>query len=143
MNRRRVLALGVAVAVLASVGGTGGFGSASVDRGVQVAVVDDEAAYLGIESDDASDGTWNVTVTNRLPGGTTLDVVVEVGERTDATTLRSGESDTLTLAGVDCGVTANLTASATGGGVTIVASRAVSCSGATVSSTPTGTPGSP
>ena len=135
MNRRRLLMLGAAVAVLASVGGTGGFSTANADRGVQVAVVDDEQAYLGIESENVTGETWNVTVTNRFPDGATAEVTVEVGDRTDSTTLGAGASERLTLTGVACGATANLTASAGDGSVAIEASREVTCSAAVAAST--------
>ena len=141
MNRRHLLALGLAVAVLVSVGGTGGFGSTNAGRSVEVAVVDDEAAYLGIAGDDASNGKWNVTVTNRLAAGKTLSAEVEVdGLTATATSIGSGESETLRLSGVDCGDPANVTAMTTDGSVRIEASREVTCSVATGTPTPTATP---
>jgi len=141
VNRRRLLALGFAAALLASVAGTGGFASVDASRGIEVAVVDDDEAYLGIERGDASDGTWNVTLTNRLGTGEPLDVAVEVGEQTaTASSIDSGESETVTLTGVACGDTANVIATAPDGSVTIEASREVSCSGPSGSSSSTATP---
>lgn len=140
MNRRRLLALGAAVALLASVAGTGGFGSVNADRSVRVAVVDDDEAYLGIEGDDASDGTWNVSLTNRLASGATLHVEVAIGDQRATATLDAGESESVTLTGVDCGATATVTAEGMDHSVTIEASREVPCDGTPGTPTPTPTP---
>lgn len=132
--------LGVFVAVLVSISGTGGFSSTTAGRSVEVSVVDDDEAYLGIDGDDASNGKWNVTLTNRLSVGDALDTEVDVDGATGSVILYSGESRTLTLTGVDCGDTAHLTAETTDGSVRIEASREVSCSVATGTPTPTATP---
>jgi len=128
VNRRRLLALGFAAALLVSVTGSGGFAAASADRSVPVAVVDDDEAYLGIERDDASDGTWNLTLTNRLGTGETLDVAAEVGGQNATATLDPGESETLTFTDVDCDGTANVVATAQDGSITVEAAREVTCS---------------
>lgn len=65
--------LSVALAVVAVTGlavGSVGFGTATAERGVSVAVVDDDSAYFGYESSDMTvadgDRVEVVTVTNRL-----------------------------------------------------------------------------
>lgn len=63
----RTLGIGlVAAAVCLATFGTGGFGSASVDRGVTVEVAGDESAYVGYDSPDEISIDANGTVTLRL-----------------------------------------------------------------------------
>jgi len=77
--------LSIALAVLAGTGlllGTFGFSAASAERGVSVAVVDDENAMVGYQASDrlAPEGQRVdlVTVTNRLPGDVAVtDVTVD------------------------------------------------------------------
>ena len=77
--------LSIALAVLAGTGlllGTFGFSAASAERGVSVAVVDDENAMVGYQASDrlAPEGQCVdlVTVTNRLPGDVAVtDVTVD------------------------------------------------------------------
>jgi hypothetical protein len=52
MGRRRLALLLAAVAATSLIAGAGGFTSARLDRGVSVAVVGDDAAYVGVESPD-------------------------------------------------------------------------------------------
>ncbi|MFW6265639.1 MAG: hypothetical protein ACOC2A_02570 [Halanaeroarchaeum sp.] len=96
--------LSVALAVVAVTGlavGSVGFGSAAVERGVSVAVVDDDSAYIGYESADRTvtdgDRVEVVTVTNRLVDDVSVtDVTVESGAVTitdvSEPTLGPGES---------------------------------------------------
>lgn len=73
MNRRKALSLSLAaVAVLTLALGSGAFTSVSAERGVSVAVVGDDEAYVGYNSSDvvATDGEKPVdlvTVANRFP----------------------------------------------------------------------------
>lgn len=59
--------------------GTVGFGSTTADRGMSVAVVDDDNAYVGYETSDieanASDEVSLVEITNRFGSDTAVDVV--------------------------------------------------------------------
>jgi hypothetical protein len=86
MTRGRYVALAAVLAVgvtLAS--GSAGFSSATASRSVEVAVVDDDVAFLGVELADPADGGDGVTVTvaNRFPRGTTLRTVeITVGNGT-------------------------------------------------------------
>jgi hypothetical protein len=72
MNGRAVLVVIAVTAALVSAASTGGFSVSEADRGVDVAVVDDDRAFLGVETyDRAHKGgspTWVtlVRVTNRL-----------------------------------------------------------------------------
>lgn len=127
MNRRHLLGLGVAVTVLASISGTGGFSSTVAERGVEVAVVDDERAYLGIDREGVNDGTWNVTVTNRLSDGTALDVTVRVSGKAESVTLRPGASTRLAFDGVSCGDAVRIVGETDDGSVRIEAARTVVC----------------
>lgn len=161
MNRRHLLALGLVAAVLASVGGTGGFGSTNAGRSVEVAVVDDEAAYLGIERHGVNGDTWKVTLTNRLSSGEPLDVTVTVetrtgtpddrtstatptstGSVTETVRVEHGSPETITVDGVTCGDTAEVAAETDDGSVVIEATREVTCeeSWGTPTATTTATP---
>lgn len=127
VNRRRLLGIGIAIALLASVSGTGGFSSTVAERGVEVAVVDDDRAYLGIDQAGVNDGTWNVTMTNRLSSGTALDVTVSVAESTESVTLGPGESVRLSFTGVSCSDAVRVVGETDDGSVRIDADRTVTC----------------
>ena len=107
---RRLALVGLAVAMVVAVtAGTGAFSATATDRGIEVAVVDDDEAYLGIETEPVSvpgNATTTValaTFTNRFPSA--VDVSVTVTEGTDSVptvgalagpgTLESGERGTL------------------------------------------------
>lgn len=71
MNTRKTASVVLAVVALSGLlVGSAGFGSASAERGVSVAVVDDDSAYVGYESSDLTvndgDRVPIVTVSNRL-----------------------------------------------------------------------------
>jgi len=71
---------------------TAGFSSAAADRDVEVAVVSDDDAYLGVRS-ECNDDTLQVTVTNRFAPGTAPDVAIAVNGTTETVDgLESGES---------------------------------------------------
>lgn len=126
--------LGLIVAVLAALSmtltGTAGFTGVEADRGVQVAVVDDDTAYLGVEQapSNTTDGTadLNVTVTNRFPTGTELAVTVETGNHSAAVDIASGESRTVSVTSVDCD--GQLAINGTGPAVSLHLDRPVECS---------------
>jgi hypothetical protein len=133
---RRLLPVALAVLAVASLAlSTGGFSATIADRGVSVAVVDDDQAYLGVdlETTDASNGTANlsVTVANRFPADTTLTAVeVEAGGETrtplaGGATVTTGDATTVRFANVSCGSTVSVTAS--GDGVAVTLSRPVEC----------------
>lgn len=70
-----VVALLVAGSLTAS---TTGFSSTAADRNVDVAVVSDEEAYLGIQL-ECREETGQAVIVNRFPAGTTLAVDIEIG----------------------------------------------------------------
>jgi hypothetical protein len=84
MTRGWVLLFAALLVVGTTLVGTTGFTSASMDRSVEVAVVEDEYAFLGYEQAvETSNNTTEltVTVTNQVPGDLTLDqVTVRVHE---------------------------------------------------------------
>ena len=136
MTRRgRVLVAAAVLATLATVASTSGFAAASADRAVEVAVADDDTAYLGFEATttDAADGTTNVTVdvTNRFSTGTTLDTVtVTVADREPVAlqptgTLDPGETESERFEDVPCGAAVVVTAS--GDDVDVSLDRTVEC----------------
>ena len=125
---RRAATAGLAIAALLLVSTTGGFTSVGADRGLSVAVADDDEAYLGIETTDPTlangrhDGVVLATVTNRLPGPLT-DVDVRVTGATGGQPpklLPQGNPDVTAPATLDVSeqgvVTADLACSAAGGG---------------------------
>lgn len=136
MSRRgRVLAAVAVLAALATVANTAGFTAASADRTMEVAVADDDSAYLGFEAvtTDTADGVTNVTisVTNRSPTGTTLDTVtVAVADHEPVVlrptgTLEPGETASEQFEDVPCGATVEVTADGDGAEVTL--DRSVEC----------------
>jgi hypothetical protein len=71
---------------------TTGFSSAAADRNVDVAIVSDDEAYLGVQR-ECTNSTLQVTVTNRFAAGTTLNVAIVVNGTTKTIDgLRPGES---------------------------------------------------
>lgn len=131
MNRRQTLALVAVFAASASlVTGTAGFSTSAVDRGMQVAVAADDAAYLGVEQapSNTTDGTTDldVTVTNRFPTGTDLAVTIETENHSETVDIASGVSRTVTVSSVDCG--GQLGINGTGPAVSLRLDRPVECS---------------
>ena len=134
MNTRTlVVVCGALAAVVALTTGTGGFTSATADRGVEVSVANDANALLGVERTTAGtgNGTTNLTVnvTNRF-GTSELDTVtVRVdGESTDLAEtgpLTPGARGSATVTAVDCGSTIRVDAS--GDGVDVTLTRRVPC----------------
>ncbi|MGM0397470.1 MAG: hypothetical protein ACQEQY_00620 [Halobacteriota archaeon] len=102
MNGLKTLSVALAlVAVAGLLVGSIGFGSVAAERGVSVAVVDDDSAYIGYESSDMTvadgDRVEVVTVTNRLFDDVSVtNVAVESASITFADlsepTLAPGES---------------------------------------------------
>lgn len=131
MDRRQPVLVAGVVAALVAVSGSAGFTSTAADRGVEVAVVDDDEAFLGVERTtvNETDGTANlsVTVTNRFPAGTTLDTVeVAVDGNTETrTNVGTGVAVTVEFDSVDCDE--SLTVNAYGTGVEVSLDRPVDC----------------
>ncbi len=121
MTWRRYFLLVVALLVAGSlVVPATAFSSVAADRNVDVAVVSDDEAYLGIQR-ECSDNTLQVTVTNRFSAGTTLDVNITInGTSKTIDDLTAGESqskafdsfgtnDTATIAASGSGISVHLT----------------------------------
>jgi hypothetical protein len=134
VSRRGWLVLGAAVVVLATTAGTGAFSTVGAERGVQVAVVDDDNAYLGVviaANATGNDTTANITVTNQFPDGTTLTSITATGP--DGTTsltpndgaLETGETTSATIQNATCDST--ITIHANGPGVQVTIDRPVDC----------------
>lgn len=111
MQTIRTVAL--ALAILAATGllvSSAGFTSVAAERGVSVAVVDDDSAYVGYESSDTtvSDGDRMelVTVTNRLYGDlrvTDVEITADSVSFTDLDYPSMGPGESGTITGVaDC-----------------------------------------
>ena len=82
MTWNRSVLLVVALLVAGSlIAPTTGFSSTVADRDVDVAVVSDDEAYLGIQR-GCNNGTLRVTITNRFSSGTTLDINIAVNGTT-------------------------------------------------------------
>jgi hypothetical protein len=115
----------LAGALVLATTGTGGFSSAAADRSVSVAVVGDEAAYLGVERDVVrvdGDPTLRVNVTNRFPSVETLNVTVSVGNHSETSDVT--ETHVFELA-ADCDAPVHVTAD--GPGTHVELTRPVPC----------------
>jgi hypothetical protein len=109
-RRRALVAVGLALALVATAGGGGAVSAATVERSVTVAVVDDDRAYLGVEREPVENGTWNLTLTNRL--WTTLEVTVAVDGDRVVREFAPRARHTLVLTVAACGGRARLVATA-------------------------------
>lgn len=116
----RRLLLVVAVVLAGSlVVPTMGFSSVAADRSIEVAVVPDDSAYLGVQR-TCNNSTVRVGVTNRLPTGTTLDVAVG-GTTEPIDGLAPGESQNRTFDSFDADD--RITVDASGSGVSVRLTR--------------------
>ncbi len=93
----RVAGFGLlALALVVAVAGTGGFSSATADRGVAVDVADDASAYVGYDAAEpetvyGGNESALVTVTNRLPVSVSItDVDVDAPAGLDVHVTDSG-----------------------------------------------------
>ena len=114
--------------------GTSGVSSVSADRGVEVAVVDDQAAFLTFAQDagNTTNGTTsiNVTLENQYPAGTTLSRVTvsvdtETADHTETRRLNPGDRRTWTFSTVSCSDT--ISVEAEGAVVSTSFERPVAC----------------
>lgn len=118
--RRLLLVVAVVVAGSLAVP-TAGFSSVAADRSIEVAVVPDDSAYLGVQR-TCNNSTVRVGVANRLPTGTTLDVDVAVGGTTEPIDgLAPGESQNRTFDSFDADD--RITVDASGSGVSVRLTR--------------------
>lgn len=134
MSRRGWLVLGAAAVVLATTAGTSAFSAVSAERGIHVAVVDDDDAYLGVAITANATGNKTVaiiTVRNQFPDGSTLTTVTAtsademVSLTPGARTLDTGDTSTRVLTDVTCGDTIIIRAS--GDGIRVELEREVAC----------------
>jgi hypothetical protein len=124
-RRRRVLLLVTAGALVLSTAGVGGFSSVAADRSGSVAVVGDDAAYLGVERSVATiDGneTLQVTVRNRFPSVDELTVTVDVGDESQTRTVTGSHTFEFPA---DCDASVHVTAD--GPGTYVELTRPVPC----------------
>jgi hypothetical protein len=133
-RHRHLLLVAGLLASVVIVTATGGFSSATADRGVQVSVTEDTNAYLGVEQahSGTGNGTTNleVTVRNQFTADTDLTTVevtvngtaVDLAERD---TIEPGETRVHTFTAVPC--EGRLTVEAQGTGVIIGLNRTVAC----------------
>jgi hypothetical protein len=115
----------LAGALVLATTGTGGFSSAAADRSVSVAVVGDEAAYLGVERDVVrvdGDPTLRVNVTNRFPSVDDLSVTVDVGDESQTRTVTGSHTFEFPA---DCDASVHVTAD--GPGTHVELTRPVPC----------------
>lgn len=117
-----VLALLTALALV----GTSSFASVTSERGVEVAVVDDDAAFLGIEqttNTTANETTVDMNISNQFAGNTTLETVTVDGEDHDAGPLEPGDS--VTIESLECDESVEI--EALGPGTEVSLMRPVEC----------------
>lgn len=133
MSFRKLALVTLVVSGILVLPATGGFSSASVDRGMKVAIAPDGSAYVGFEHDTSNiNDTTNtadleVTITNQLGSEQTLDTVnVTVDSETkDLGPLGQGNPNSATFEDVPCESTIYVEAS--GSGVVIEFDRKVEC----------------
>jgi len=134
MNYRGVVVIAAGLVVLSTTAGTGAFSATTVDRSAEIAVVDDDSAYLAVTVTANATGnetTATVTVTNQFPPGTALTAVrVEHDDDSrsalpDDGSLDPGEPSTATFENVTCDGTVTIAAS--GDGVAVELERDVDC----------------
>lgn len=130
----RLLLVAVLLASVVTVTATGGFSSATAERGVHVNVAEDPNAYLGIEqapSETENDTTnLEVTVANQFPAGTDLTTVEVTINGTavdfaEGNAVEPGDERTYTFGTVPC--EGRITVEAQGEGVTVGLNRTVAC----------------
>lgn len=135
IDRRQVVLVAALLASLALVSNTAAYSSVHADRGVQVQVVGDEDAYLGLQrtTTNASNGTADleVTVSNQFAAGTDLtEIETTVGgtsvDLAGGGSIAPGESVSRTFANVSCDDVVSIAAS--GSGVRVSLNRGVPCS---------------
>jgi len=134
MHRRELFLLVGVVAALSLTVGTSSVSSVSADRSIEVAVVDDQDAFLTFEQEtgNTTNGTTslNVTLGNQYPAGTPLSRVTvsvhdEPTNRTEARRLNTGAQRTWTFRSVSCNDT--ISVEAEGSGVFASFERPVAC----------------
>ncbi|QCJ48230.1 hypothetical protein [Haloprofundus sp. MHR1] len=100
-----VVAFGI-LAVLTTVSGTAGFDTATVERGIDIRVADDDQAYIGVDAcvrdrggsgspSNESRSVLRVEVTNRFAEAVTVSVLDAQPRGSD--TLSPGETTSFTL----------------------------------------------
>ena len=117
-HRKHLVLVAVLVALSFTVS-TSSVSSVSADRGIEVAVVDDQTAFLTFDqhTENTANGTTSLTVTvgNQYPDGTTLtSVTVAVQntpvDRTETRQLDAGTQHTWTFDSVSCSDTLSIEA---------------------------------
>jgi hypothetical protein len=118
---RRLLLVVAVVAAGSLVAPTTGFSTMAADRSVEVVVAPDDSAYLGVGR-ECNNSTVQVSVANRVPTGTALDVDVSVGGTTKTIgDLAPGESRNETFESVEADE--RIAVDASGSGISIRLTR--------------------
>jgi hypothetical protein len=110
---RFIVLLAGALAVLGATLGTGGFSAVAADRSVDIQVVDDDRAYLGIEQNATTiNDTTNltVTVTNRFTERLGRVTVTLSGEDESIGSISPGQSSEARFTNVSCAGTVRVEA---------------------------------
>lgn len=128
IRRNELHLIVVTMAVALALIGTSGMSAMTSERSVEVAVVEDDEAALGIEQTTTETGnetTVDMTLTNQFAGDTTLDtVIVQVdGGDEDVGPLSPGDSET--VESIECD--ADVTIDASGSGIDVSLMRTTEC----------------
>lgn len=128
IRRNELLLVGVAMAVALALVGTSGMSVMTSERSVEVAVVDDNEAALGIDQTTTETGnetTVDMNISNQFAGDTTLNtVIVQVdGEEEDVGPLSPGDFET--VESIECDT--DVTIDASGPGIDVSLMRTAEC----------------
>lgn len=134
IDRKQLVLIAALVVAATLVTSSGGVSSIEASRNIQVAVVEDSSAFLGVNQtlSNTTNETTDLTLTvrNRFSSGTDLTMVsVTVGDETvylaQNGSIDPGEQATANFDSVTC--PGSVTVKASGSGVSIWLTRSVSC----------------
>lgn len=128
IRQTELLLLAIALITALALVGTGSFASVTSERGVEVAVVDDDAAFLGVAqtpNTTTNETTVDLNISNQFGGDTTLDPVTVTidGEDREVGPLEPGQ--TATIESIECDESVEI--EALGSGTEVSLSRPIEC----------------